>query len=111
MIATTGIESGATPRAHVSTIQILPDCQLTAAHAAQHARPIPLRPRPHISRMIGQSIMALPACIVIPAALHPDRNHIPRRFVMRAARLCIQLNAKNPRPSHMKYHLMEEESR
>ena len=109
MVAAAGVKSGATVWARVPAIQILPDRQLTPAHAAQRTRLIPLRLRPHFRGMAGQCIVAFPARVIFPAALHPDRNHIPWGFVMRAARLCIQFDAKNPRPSHMKYDLMEEE--
>jgi hypothetical protein len=107
MIAATGIEPGPARGTRIPAIQILPDRQLISAHAAQHARLIPLRSRPHGGRMIGQRVMTFAARKVFSAAFHPDRNHIPRRLVMRAARLRIQFHAKNLRPSHMKYHLMK----
>lgn len=78
MIAATRIESGATRGTRVPAIEILPDGQLIPAHPAQHARPIPFPPWPYFRRMTGENIMALPACIVISAAFHPDRNHVPR---------------------------------
>lgn len=60
------------------------------AHTAEDGLRAPLLRWPDLDRVPGQSVVALLASIVAPTALHPDRDDIEFRVVMRAAGLSVE---------------------
>ena len=82
------------PAFHVS-----PYAQLRPTAPTKHRQLIPLLALPNFDSMAGKRLMTILARIVEATTPHPDRNHIDRLVVMRAASLRVQIDSVYSRAS------------
>lgn len=73
--------------------QVLMHAHLQAASAAKYGGLVPLRPWPHLGRVIGKRVMALAAGVVDSAAAQLDGDDIQWTVIVGAAGLGIERDA------------------
>jgi hypothetical protein len=93
VIAATRIELRPASWALIFALDILPNAHLHSALSAQNRRTIPFATRPNLDGMTRQSIVAILAGIIRPAALHSDSDDIHCLVVMSAAGLRVYVDS------------------
>lgn len=66
-----------------------------SADTTQHGELGPLRLQPDLDRMIGQSLVAVLACVIGAAAFHLDGEYIESGMIVSATGLRIDIDSAN----------------
>lgn len=91
------IETGAAGGTDTSGVKVLFDRQLRAANSTEHRSRLEFLPRPRLQIVIGESIVALLASVVLAAAPDLDGDDVEFAPVMNAPRLRVELDAEDVR--------------
>ena len=93
VIAASGVELLPASWATGLALHVLGDRQFGSAGAAKDCFLIPFNFWPDLDRVIGESGMAIFACVVNAAALHLDRDNVGKPVIVPATGLCVEVHA------------------